>query len=718
MSYLNEFVQRIQRNDYPGYFTLWEEYCNSDVLDADELILILEATRRSDMAAHLGRQLEKILPLWETLQDENKSFRVLKLLVDLQHAPSDVVQEVSMKLIEKRFGQSPRYQEKLKIAGFKNRDKIQGCIRNFELLNHFEKGNFVLHNSGWGVGEIMDVSFLREELSIDFEMLTGLKTVSFSTAFKTLEPISKDHILAMRFAEPDLLEAKAKKEPVAVIKQLLQELGPKTASEIKDELCDLVIPQDYWTKWWQQTRAKLKKDSMIDCPDDLKTPFRIRSEEVTHEERLKKLLSGVKDIQETINVIYSFFRDFPDAYKNAQTSQMALGSLAQILEDASISTAEQISCLFALEDLGQKDKKAHIIEMIKKEMDFVQLLSEIQVISYKKRLLQEVKAHRIDWKMLFELFLFHTDYNPIRDYVYTELVNTGATKEVDMFIQKVLNHPSDTPDAFLWLFGKAEADENFCHKHGLKASTLFEGLLILLARLDHNAVNRSMVKKIVAMIVDDRYALVRKIMKQASVHEVKEFVLLTTKCQSFTEHDVKIFQSLAEVAHPSLAKKSSNESIFDDPNVIWCTNEGYHKIQQRVHHIATVETVENAKEIETARGHGDLRENAEFKAALERRDRLQGEMKILSDQLSLARILSSDDITTNIVGVGCIVECVNSQGKKLTYTILGPWEADVDRHILSYQSKLAQGMLKKAKGDKFTFNDDTLTIAEIKSYLG
>ena len=45
MSYLNEFVAKIQKIDYPGFLTLWEEYCNSDQLDADELIAILDFLR-------------------------------------------------------------------------------------------------------------------------------------------------------------------------------------------------------------------------------------------------------------------------------------------------------------------------------------------------------------------------------------------------------------------------------------------------------------------------------------------------------------------------------------------------------------------------------------------------------------------------------------------------------------------------------------------------
>ena len=52
----------------------------------------------------------------------------------------------------------------------------------------------------------------------------------------------------------------------------------------------------------------------------------------------------------------------------------------------------------------------------------------------------------------------------------------------------------------------------------------------------------------------------------------------------------------------------------------------------------------NAREIEAARALGDLRENAEFKAALERRARLQSELKFLSDQIGKARILTPEDV--------------------------------------------------------------------------
>jgi len=207
-------------------------------------------------------------------------------------------------------------------------------------------------------------------------------------------------------------------------------------------------------------------------------------------------------------------------------------------------------------------------------------------------------------------------------------------------------------------------------------------------------------------------------MQDAKVDDVKEFLLLSTKCRSLSDHDIKILHSLAEVAHPSLGKqRKKNEGPSADTQVIWTTQEGYLKLQQRIQQVATVETVENAKEIEIARAHGDLRENAEFKAALEKRDRLQSELKFLSDQLNRSRVLTKADISKDEVGVGCIVECKNNGGQKVTFTLLGPWDADTDKNILSFQSKLAQTMKGLKAGSKFQFQDTEYSITSIRSYL-
>jgi transcription elongation GreA/GreB family factor len=246
-----------------------------------------------------------------------------------------------------------------------------------------------------------------------------------------------------------------------------------------------------------------------------------------------------------------------------------------------------------------------------------------------------------------------------------------------------------------------------------------ESFFILLSILDKSgSSNRDLTKKMLQFITNGRFAVIRKIFQHASIEEVQEFLLLATKCLSFTTHDIKIFHSLAEVVHPSLSKlRKKYESQEPEEEVIWTTEEGLNKIKARMEEIATVETVENAKEIEVARSHGDLRENSEFKYALERRDRLQGELKFLSDQVGKSRVITNDDVITDRIGIGNIVDCQDDKGNKISYTLLGPWDANTDLNILSFQSKLAQDIKGLTVGDKFKIQSTEYTIKKIRNYF-
>lgn len=299
-----------------------------------------------------------------------------------------------------------------------------------------------------------------------------------------------------------------------------------------------------------------------------------------------------------------------------------------------------------------------------------------------------------------------------------ELLAEKEEEQVKEKIEELIAHPARYPDAFLWYFQKVMGQKKvpFSDKQG--RIRFFESLLILLSRIEQIPEHKDMIKKIHAILSSDRFAIVRQMMQEASTEEVKEFLLLATKCHSFNDHDIKILHSLSEVAHPSLMKAKKKSKLTDtDQQTIWTTQQGYTKLQHRIQQIATVETVENAREIESARAHGDLRENAEFKAALEKRDRLQGELKLLSDQLNHARIITLNDISIDAVGIGCIVECENEKNKKAIYTLLGPWDADPEKNILAFQSKLAQSMTGLTIGESFQVQGEMFTITGISSYL-
>lgn len=718
MSYLKDFQTQITKHDYAALLRLWEEYCAGDEIEGEELRDILVAIKSSDFAELFGRHVDRILPLWRAMEESLMSHQILKLIIDLQTTNTDQLSQLALDFLQKNYGHDKFFNEKLRLCGLRGKENFQGAISNYELLTHMEKGKFVFHTGGWGVGEIIDVSLVREQLSVEFDYVPGRKDLSFENAFKMLLPIPDGHFLAMRFGTPDLLEKKARENPVEVIRMLLRDLGPKTAGEIKDELCDLVIPSTEWARWWQTTRAKVKKDTMIESPEELREPFRVRRTEVTHEERLQKALENKPDASTLIQMVYSFIKDFSDTLKNSEFKMNLHTKLNEMLSYQEITDAQELQIHFFLQDLSPEKNYPAIAELLKRFPNLEEIIQNIEIVAFKKRAIVEIRKARPDWEQIFLNLLFTIDQNPIRDYILGELTSEEAKSELKKRFDGLLANPVQYPEVFLWYFQKGMMENTPFHSEQKGKVQLFESFLVLLSMLEQNASQRDLIKKMHAILSAGRYAIVRQIMQKSSIAEVREFLLLSTKCHSLSDHDLKILHSLAEVVHPSLGKMSKKaEGASAELQVIWTTQEGYQKLQTRIQQIATVETVENAKEIEVARSHGDLRENAEFKSALEKRDRLQGELKFLSDQLSHVRILTNEDISTKEVGVGSIVDCVNKKGQKITYTLLGPWDADPEKNILSFQSKLAQTMKGLSVGKKFQFQDEEFTITEIRSYL-
>ena len=69
MSYLKDFRERIANNDYTSVLKLWEEYCYGDQPDGEELILILQEIKNSEMAKPFGLQVERVLTLWREIKE-------------------------------------------------------------------------------------------------------------------------------------------------------------------------------------------------------------------------------------------------------------------------------------------------------------------------------------------------------------------------------------------------------------------------------------------------------------------------------------------------------------------------------------------------------------------------------------------------------------------------------------------------------------------------
>jgi transcription elongation factor GreA len=131
----------------------------------------------------------------------------------------------------------------------------------------------------------------------------------------------------------------------------------------------------------------------------------------------------------------------------------------------------------------------------------------------------------------------------------------------------------------------------------------------------------------------------------------------------------------------------------------------YEEKQKQLAHIMDVEVPANSREIAFALSLGDLRENAEYKAAKEKQDILNSTVAKLKDEIERAQLFDPATVNAGRVSFGTKVSLHNNtSGEKEAYTILGPWESDPENNIISYLSPFGSAILNKSVGEKFDFS--------------
>jgi len=133
------------------------------------------------------------------------------------------------------------------------------------------------------------------------------------------------------------------------------------------------------------------------------------------------------------------------------------------------------------------------------------------------------------------------------------------------------------------------------------------------------------------------------------------------------------------------------------------TASGLRRLKEELKQLQTVERGKISKEIEVARAHGDLRENAEYHAAKEKQSHIEGRIVSLNDWIARAEVIEVSKLSGDKVVFGATVKLVDGESEKeVTYTLVGELEADIKRRLISVTSPLARGLIGKAVGDLVT----------------
>ena len=131
------------------------------------------------------------------------------------------------------------------------------------------------------------------------------------------------------------------------------------------------------------------------------------------------------------------------------------------------------------------------------------------------------------------------------------------------------------------------------------------------------------------------------------------------------------------------------------------TRTGFVKLKKDLEYLKNVAVPENIKDIEEARAHGDISENAEYEAAKERQAFIQGKIQEINNNLATSVIIDTKDLTDDKVVFGTTVTIEDLNTEEVTkYQLVGPFESDINENKISVTSPIGKALIGKEVGNE------------------
>lgn len=187
-------------------------------------------------------------------------------------------------------------------------------------------------------------------------------------------------------------------------------------------------------------------------------------------------------------------------------------------------------------------------------------------------------------------------------------------------------------------------------------------------------------------------------------------VLNSGETQSLLVRIVRLFPD----AKPLVEKRDRKRVAKTMPKIT--SFRSYERYRKELEDIINVRIPENSRAIAHARSYGDLRENAEYKAAKEEQAYLTARRSELEEGLNDIQATDFTQVEPQgRVVPGCTVELGYADGTRKTHHVMGLWDSDPNTGILSYDTPLGRLLLGTAVGDEVTTpTDETVTVESVK----
>jgi transcription elongation GreA/GreB family factor len=580
--------------------------------------------------------------------------------------------------------------EKLAAAG-----KIEG--RHVEPLTLLAESGCCMHRS-WGFGRIKTVDTVFARFAIDFAGKPG-HTMDLGFAVESLKPIPKDHILARKANDLDSVRQMAAHH-LDLIKLVLNSYGGKaTADQIQQALVPDVIRDD-WKKWWETARREMKKDGHFIVPLKKTEPVVYQAKEISLQDRLMTNFRAAKGLKARVAVVGELSKSAPDlADKQAAAGEIIAGLNTDIASYQRTQPSVALEAVFARDELREiaglppAPDEITAAQLWAQDIKFGPVLEQIPAAKHHYALASFKAANPERWHEVLRYSLNFVSAKLCREFANL-LIQEGKMDLLKETLARLVNQHTASTELLLWL--------------GRERSDAFADILgpevfrAMLTGMERDQFNEKRSNRLREFILDD-HELIAELTASADIEVVKDLTRALQLSPVFDDMDKRSLLARLVKSHPAVQSLISGEQSKQDSTMLvsW---ESLERRKAEYQELVQKKIPANSKEIATARSYGDLSENHEFKAAKEMQKMLMRRKDELETQLTRARGTDFSNARTDVVSIGTIVRAMDlGANQPETFTILGAWDSDPDKGVISYLTPVAQSLLNNKVGDEVEF---------------
>jgi transcription elongation factor GreA len=579
----------------------------------------------------------------------------------------------------------------------------------------------VVHRS-WGFGQIKSYDEAAQRLIIDFKGKAG-HAMDPAFCISTMEVLPAAHLLVRKETDGARITELIADNPVQLVVEALHAYPNNAATAIEIELTlAQVIGEEKFKKWWATAKKALAKDPRVAVPEKKTECYVLRETPVSAEDEILEQFNGTRSARRRIVLAEELMDALGRKDIKIDLSSVLKGVADAVKDSNQLDSAERLYGAVVRDDLARAVGQEPAFEptqatIIANVRDLPAMAEKIPV-QFQSRFLDLIQeTHPIEVRdVLFSLL--KTSQGKFTTECINFLVEHGHADELAATLKRWQTEQNLRAPVLLWIVK---------NRHSKKFAKLLNDLITprllsaIFFAIDYEALQASSARRIpLADILSEDTDLISDLLSTADPETARDLANTLMLNQGFEELTKKSLLARFIKIFPKIQSLVAADAESKEEQLL-VSKGSYERKREEYEQIVSKKIPENSKAIAAAREHGDLKENSEYKMAKQDQQVLMAQKTLLERDLGRARVTDFKDASTEQVSAGTIVEVRNeTKSNTITYTILGAWDGDPEKHIISYKTALGTALLGRKQGERIRVklggNDEDFSILKIVRY--